>query len=376
MAAETTGQKTEKPTPKKLRDARKKGQIARSPDLVGWVALFVATFVIPSSMVVMADGLRQIMHDGLLAARTGDDGQVFSSAMPILGLVVRTLTPLFFVIVIVTIVGMVVQGGVTLSLHPLKPKFERISPKSGVKRLFSSQSLVDTGKAILRLVVLVVLVLNVTTAAVAGHLGGAATDLSSTLPLLGADVLTLVRLAAVAGIIVGLGDYAFQRHKTAKQLKMSKYEVKQEAKNTEGDASMKHRRRSMHSAMNRNQMLAAVPDASVVLVNPTHVAVAITYHDGGVPTVVAKGGDELALRIRERATESDVPILEVRPLARLLHDTVDVGSEIPANLYEAIATVIAFVMRTPASAMRGSIRRVSVPARAMRAAQREAAEAS
>jgi flagellar biosynthetic protein FlhB len=142
---------------------------------------------------------------------------------------------------------------------------------------------------------------------------------------------------------------------------MTKDEVKRENRNTDGDPLIRGRRRSMHAKISQNQMLSAVSEASVVVVNPTHVAVALSYKAGGVPTVVAKGGDGLAARIRERAFQSDVPVVEARPLARILHDSIDVGSEVPAHLYEAVAIVIAFVMRSPKSTVEGMIRRVTVP---------------
>ncbi|MGH1504204.1 MAG: EscU/YscU/HrcU family type III secretion system export apparatus switch protein [Acidimicrobiales bacterium] len=366
MAKNDTGDKTEKPTPKKLREARKKGQIPRSPDLVGWVVLFVSSFVLPSAVTSTARALSTLTTDGLAAAAAGDDGRVMSLGAEIPALAGLAMAPLLAVAFMVTALGMVVQGGVALSLDPLKPKAERISPKAGIKRLFSSQSLVDTGKAVARLVVLGALVANVITGAITAYLGSASTDLGVIGPLLAADVLLLVRLAAIAGIVVGFGDYAFQRHKINKQLKMSKHEVKQETKNSEGDAMVRQRRRAMHAQLNRNQMLAAVPDASVVVVNPTHVAVALKYESGGVPRVVAKGGDDLAMRIRERAFGAGVPVVEVRPLARVLFDVVDIGSEVPARLYEAVAIVIAFVMRTPSSTVGGAIRRVNVPGRLVR----------
>ena len=361
MANDKTAQRSEKPTPKRLREARRKGQIPRSSDLVGWLTLLVASFLLPLLLSTvrnsMADYFRvvqQAIGAGELEVAMGEAGGLAQA----IGLI---FVPFLLFVAVVTAGGMAVQGGITLSAEPLRPKLERISLKAGVKRLVSAQSAVDTAKAVIRLVILVVLVFEVMMGQINGYLGGTNRALGPTGLEIGASLLLLVRLGAIAGIVVGLGDYVFQRYKVGKQLKMTKDEVKRENRNTEGDPLVRGRRRAQHAKVSQNQMLAAVGDASVVMVNPTHVAVALAYKPGGVPTVVAKGGDALAARIRERATAADIPIVEVRPLARLLHDLIDVGNEVPAHLYEAVAIVIAFVMKSPQTSLNGSVRRVSVP---------------
>lgn len=364
MANDST-QRSEKPTPKKLRDARRKGQIPRSPDLVGWFVVLVSTFVLPTIM----SGLRSTMADYFAAVRlaiVADDlSLAMAEANSLAGNVLVIFLPFLVVIAVVTAGGLMIQGGVTLTAEPLRPKLERISPKAGFKRLVSPQSAVDTGKAVFRLVVLTVLVAQITTDQVNSLLVGTSRALEPAGVELGAGLLLLVRLAAIVGLVVGFADYAFQRYKVGKQLRMSKHEVKQESRNTDGDPMTRNRRRAMHAKVSSNQMLAAVGDASVVVVNPTHVAVALSYATGGVPTVVAKGGDDLAARIRERAFDAGVPVVEARPLARVLHDSIDVGTEVPADLYEAVAIVIAFVMRAPKVSLDRMVRRVSVPRSAM-----------
>ncbi len=361
MAQQPTGQKSEKPTAKRLKEARRRGQIPRSPDLVGWTSLFVASFVLPAVL----GGLQGKMSDYFAEIQDLVAAGEFQAAMartadliPGIGVV---FLPFLLLMMIATAVGLAVQGGVTVTAEPLRPKLERISPKAGLKRLVSAQSAVDTGKAIFRLAVLVVIVLQVMTGQIAAYLGGPARSLELTGLEIGASLLFLVRLAAIVGVVVGFGDYAFQRYKVGKQLKMTKDEVRRENKNTEGDPMTRGRRRALHQKVSQNQMLSAVNEASVVVVNPTHVAVALSYRAGGVPTVVAKGGDALAAKIRERAFQYDVPVVEVRPLARILHDMTEIGDEVPAHLYEAVAIVIAFVMRSPQAALSGAIRRVSIP---------------
>ncbi len=369
MAEKNSGQRTEKPTPKRLREARRKGQIPRSPDLVGWIALLVASYLFPLLIGLLQDRFVGYFR---LATRAVTAGQ-FDVAMQAGRDLVDGVALVFFaflgLIMLVTIVAMAVQGGVTVSGEPLKPKWERISPKAGLKRLVSAQSAIDTAKAVIRLVALAILMWQIMAGEVLRFLSGTA---RSPIPAgieLGAAILLLVRLAALLGIVVGLGDYAFQRWKVGKQLKMTKEEVKRENKNTEGDPLLRGRRRQMHARVSRNKMLAAVGDASVVVVNPTHISVALSYASGAVPTVVAKGEDELALRIREKAFEAGVPVVECRPLARLLNEVIEIGEEVPAHLYEAVAIVIAFVMRLPPTAVSGTVRQVTVPLSKLRPAR-------
>ncbi len=365
MAAKESAERSEKPTPKRLREGRQRGQIPRSPDLVGWLSLLIASFVLPA----LARGLHSRMATYLdrsteMAAR-GDLAGAMGMSVGLAATVNWAVLAFMLVLFVSSGIGMAVQGGVTLTAKPLRPKLERISPKSGVKRLVSAQSLVDTGKAVFRLVIMALLVFQIGLGTIEGLLQGQSLALEPAGAQLGDAILLILRLVALLGVAVGLADYAFQRRKIGKQLKMSKHEVKQENRNTEGDPTTKSRRRNMHANVSRNQMLSAVDDASVVVVNPTHVAVALSYSAGEVPTVVAKGGDELALRIRERAFSASVPVVEARPLARVLHDQLDIGSEVPAHLYEAVAIVIAFVMRTPDTVFDAAIRRVSIPASKM-----------
>ncbi|MGF1597513.1 MAG: flagellar biosynthesis protein FlhB [Acidimicrobiales bacterium] len=358
-------QRTEDPTPKRLRDARRRGQIPRSADLVGWVSVLVASYILPSLTGSVGEVLTRYVSDSVQALSSDTPEVGFEVAAGLFDDLAVATAPFFVVMMVIAAGGMAVQGGVTLSTEPLRPKLERISLAKGIKRLVSPQSAVDTAKAIVRLVVLAALVSGIATELIVSYLGSGDRDLVASGRDLAAGLLLLVRLAALAGIVVGLADYAWQRRRVSKQLKMTKQEVKQEHRSTDGDPMIRSRRRSLHARLSRNQMLAAVGEASVVVVNPTHVAVALTYSAGTIPTVVAKGGDELARRIRERAFESDVPVVEARPLARILHDTIDVGAEVPAPLYEAVAVVIAFVMRQPRSSVDRVVRTVNVPRSAL-----------
>ncbi len=359
--ADDNGQKTEKPTPKRLAEARRQGQIPRSPDLTGWLVVLVSTWLLPSLVGRLARELRTYMADMAAAVEAHETEAFMMGTGRLIPRLVVAMAPYLALVMVITAVSLAAQGGVTLTGEAMKPKLERLSLRQGVKRLVSTQSAVDTAKAAVRLTVLAALVANASRGLIADYLNGTPRDLSAVGPHLAASLLLIMRAAAFAGVVVGLADYIYQRRKISKRLMMSKEEIKQEARSTEGDPMIKSRRRAIHARLSRNQMLAAVSDASVVVVNPTHVAVALAYAPGRVPRVVAKGGDLLAERIRERAFEAGVPVVEVRPLARVLFDTLDVGAEIPAAMYEAVAIVIAFVMRTPRNRFGRSIRRVNVP---------------
>lgn len=359
--ADDNGQKTEKPTPKRLAEARRQGQIPRSPDLTGWLVVLASTWLLPALVGRLARELRTYMADMAAAVEAHETEAFMMGTGRLVPRLVVAMAPYLALVMVITAVSLAAQGGVTLTGEAMKPKLERLSLRQGVKRLVSTQSAVDTVKAVVRLAVLAALVANASRGLIADYLSGTPRDLSAVGPHLAASLLLVMRAAAFAGVVVGLADYIYQRRKISKRLMMSKEEIKQEARSTEGDPMIKSRRRAIHARLSRNQMLAAVSDASVVVVNPTHVAVALAYAPGRVPTVVAKGGDLLAERIRERAFEAGVPVVEVRPLARVLFDTLDVGAEIPAAMYEAVAIVIAFVMRTPRNRFGRSIRRVNVP---------------
>lgn len=348
--ASDSGQKSEKPTPKKLKDARKKGQIPRSVDLVQWLTLLAASFLLPAVLGNIiygtADGLDRMVR----IAAEGETGPALAAAASTSGAAAIGMIPLFGFVVVAAIVGMAAQGGLVLTGHPLKPKFERISPKAGFKRIFSMQSVFETAKAVARLAVLAALVGTTIFAAARDHILASGLQLRSSSDMLIGQVLLLLRIAALIGSVIGLADYGFQRWQSMKKLKMSKHEVKEESKSSDGDPATRQRRRSAHAKLTRNQMLTAVKDATVVVVNPTHYAVALRYDsNGGAPVVVAKGTEELAWRIRERARFGEVPIVESPPLARALHASADVGTAIPEEFFEAVAIVLAFVMRPRAN---------------------------
>lgn len=368
--AEDQGSKTEKATPRRRREARTEGQIPRSVDVVQWSVLVAATFFAPPLLSRWLTTL-QVRSRSAIALSAGRELE------PVLGLLwglvfdmAVVLIALMMAVMVMTLAGLALQGGVILSGRSLKPKLQRLSPLAGFKRLVSPDSLVDTAKSLLRLAMLAVVVSLVVPSVARDHLSGGRIGASEGAVLAAADVVLLLRLLAVAGLLVGLADIGFQRWRTERKLRMTKHEVKQEMRSSEGNPEVRARRRQLHQRMTRNQMLSAVKDSSVVVVNPIHVAVALKYGDGlAAPKVVAKGVDDVAERIRLRAIEAEVPMVESRALAWLLHDTTDIGRDVPVELYHAVALVLAFVLRSRPSALAGTIRRINVPPSALEPAR-------
>ena len=343
--------KTEAPTPKKKQEAKKKGTVAKSVDLGPWLTLLIATYLLPwligSVGGAVADALSAL---GDLAAEpdVGDALRLLSAAMRAGFFAVM---PFMAVIALVTVLSQMAQTGLVLSLHPLKPDFKRLNPIAGVKRLFSPKSLWETAKQVVKALLVAWIAWPHIIAIHDLLVGHGRVPLLPGLSATAAEIMAMTRGVSWAVVGVGLFDYAFQRRNTLLDLKMTKQEVRDEMRSSEGDPQVKQRIRSLQMAMTRSRMMAAVPGASVVVTNPTHIAVALVYDPaaGGAPRVVAIGVDAIAKRIRETAAEAKVPIVEAKPLARALWRACEVGDEIPVTLYEAVAKVLAFVRRLRSS---------------------------
>ncbi|HEX7314746.1 MAG TPA: flagellar biosynthesis protein FlhB [Pyrinomonadaceae bacterium] len=343
------GEKTEQPTDKRLRDARRKGQVAKSQDLSSALLLIVAVSAlwIASGYVGgwVADAMRaQIQYAGSFGGeldQTAALGALFAG-VKMMGLV---LGPLFGALVVFAVVANYFQIGSVFSAEPLKPKLEKLNPVEGLKqKFFKSRPYIELGKTVVKIVITVGVVGTV--------LWGARLDIARlTSQPVGAASSYLVSLVFEIGLKVGLaflvlgaGDYFLQKYLHRKELRMTKHEVKEEYKETEGNPLYRSRRRQMHREILMQSVLAAVRQANVVVVNPTHVAVALSYDREAMsaPTVVAKGAELIAARIREIAKESDVPIMRDVPLARALYE-LEVDEEVPEELYEAVAVVLKWV---------------------------------
>ena len=355
-------ERTEAPTPRRKREARHEGRIARSPDVASWLGVLVASFVLPSMLGRISDSVA----DALRSLRCLPASPEPSDALRAFGAAFRSAMfatlPLLAVVSATALVATAAQVGFVFTAKPLKPKFNRLNPTAGFRQLLSVTSLWDTGKSLLRIVVLAL----VTVPAVGGTarmlLARGTMDLSDGLSLLASRSLTLVRTAAALALVLAAADYVFQRRRIGGQLRMTKQEIKQEHRNAEGDPHVKARLRSLRRRFSQNRMIAGASGADVVLVNPTHVAVAVKYDRAvGVPTVVARGSGALAARIREIAREGSVPIVEEKPLARALYHACDAGDAIPRELFEAVAHVLAFVYSLGARSFGTDVLRLPQP---------------
>jgi flagellar biosynthesis protein FlhB len=350
MADETDqSQKTEDPTAKRLEEAHRKGQVAKSDEVGHWFVLSGATLVV----LIFAGGLARDVAAALLPFLERPHGMP-AEALDLrrdfgavgLALLKAAAAPMALLFCAAAL-GPFVQHRPVLSAERLKPDFARLSPLKGLKRMFGPQSWLILAKAVLKIALV----------------GGAALlavwpelrriELLTTVDLLGLlDVLSRVVLLLAAGALamlaaIAVGDLFYQKWDFLKNQRMSKQEVKEEHKQTEGDPQVKARIRQLRMERSRKRMMAAVPTASVVVTNPTHFAVALRYEQAAMaaPKVVAKGMDLLALRIRELAAEHGVPVVENPPLARALHAGVELDREIPPEFYKAVAEIIGYVMR-------------------------------
>jgi flagellar biosynthetic protein FlhB len=348
--ASSGGDKTEKATPKKKEEARKKGQVARSQDLGGAVGLLASLLALsafgPASWSHMKDAMLRCLT--LIATPEvvdhGGIGRVLGATMLDAAL---AAAPIALVCMLAGFVTGVLQVGWKPSAHALKPDPKRINPLSGFKNLFGMHFLFESVKTVVKFAV----VGGIGSVVLFGQLDelGALVGLSpqELLQRGSATVLTIAQRAGMAYLVIAAIDYAWQRYRHEKQLKMDKEEVKQEFKQQTVSPEVRGaiRRRQMQVA--RARMMADVPGADVVVTNPTHFAVALRYSaDAPAPIVVAKGQDIVAARIRAIAAEHGVPVIPDPPLARSLHASVEIGTEIPEELFGAVAQVLAFVYRT------------------------------
>ena len=341
-------EKTEDPSEKKLKDAFEKGNVVKSQEVNSWFMLTAATLVVLIFSGGMSVDLSQTLKGYLENAHSysmeGSGGGLFLYS--VMWSVFATLSLPFLVFIIAALAGNVVQHGLLFQTETMTPKLSKISPLAGFKRLLSMTSLVNFLKSLAKLSIVTVLIVLVMWPSQDSLEVMVSMDLSALLPHV--KVLSLKILGAVVALyaVVAIADYAYQRQQWWNKLKMTMQEVKDEYKQQEGDPIVKAKIRQIRMERGRKRMMAAVPEASVVITNPTHYAVALKYDKTmPAPICVAKGVDALALKIREIADEHDIPRVENRPLARALHGVVEVDEEIPPEHYKAVAEVIGFVMR-------------------------------
>jgi flagellar biosynthetic protein FlhB len=335
--------KTEKPTPRRLRKARQEGQFPRTPDAATWLAVIAAAAMLPRTAQLLTDDVRT----GFLRLETVSTDPSPARALQALGSVpgdvLLTAAPVTVAALVAAVLATAAQG-----VHPttktLVPKFRRLSPKQGLKRMFGVRSAWEALKSLAKVLVIGLVVYTMARGLVPTLFAGSL-PLGVVVDRTRSGLQTMLWSVALAGLVMAGADYAFQRRTVMKQLRMTPREIRDEAKQTEGDPQLRGAIRSRQMAISRNRMLSQVARSDVVLVNPTHYAVALKYEPAkGAPRVVAKGVDDLALKIRRIAHENRVPVVEDKPLARTLYRICDLDDEIPVELYLAVARILAFVM--------------------------------
>ncbi|MCK5227322.1 MAG: flagellar biosynthesis protein FlhB [Desulfobulbaceae bacterium] len=348
MAEESSGQeKTEEPTSRRLAEARKKGDVAKSMEVPSAAVLLAALITIYALSGYMVENCSTLMRHYLGNLHTVEiipdnmvmmvrEGMFFS---------MKLVGPVMAVVILVALLANYAQVGVLFSTEKLAPKLSKIDPIQGVAKMFSMQTLANTVKSIAKVMII-------------GYV--AYSEVLDVLPeipplmdqspgqimtFIGRVSFWIFLKSVLVIVILAAFDYVFQKWQFMKKMKMTKQEVKEEAKQTEGDPQVKGRIRAIQMEMARRRMMEEVPSADVVITNPTRLSIALKYDSASMtsPTIVAKGAGVIAQRIREIAMEHNVPLVEDKPLAQALYKTVEVGETVPENLYQAVAEVLAYV---------------------------------
>lgn len=351
MADQNSDQeKTEKATPKKRSDARKKGQVAKSQELASVAVLLACLVVFYFGSYDMVEKMLDIMR-GLFVESAEFDINCNNIQHLLIGFANKIFILLFPLLLAVFSMALLVnffQVGFVLSAESIQPKLSKIDPIAGFQRLFSIRSLVELVKNVFKILIIAFLVYMTIKGEIRNFIPLSDQSIGEILVYIGKLSFKIVFRTCLLLIILAIFDYLYQRWEFEKNLKMSKQEVKDELKQAEGDPIIKARIKRLQREAAKKRMMASIPKADVVITNPTHLAVAIHYDQSkmSAPKLVAKGKGYVAEKIKKIATENNVPIVENRALAQILYKIVNVDEAIPTNLYKAVAEVLAFVYNT------------------------------
>lgn len=348
-----TNERTEQPTERRKEESRKKGQVPRSKELNTMLSLLLAG----AGLLALGGGLSVRLGDAMREAFVFSRSEAYDKThlfvqfgeMALSCLI--ALVPFFAVMVIGAFIGPLAMGGWSFSMQAMAFKLEKVSPLSGMKRIFSAKSLVELLKALVKFLVLIFATIILFRVEITDLLGlGSLTPVAAFQSAASLLIWCLILLACVMLLIVAV-DVPFELWNHNRQLKMTRQEVRDEMKETEGRPEIKGRIRQLQREASQRRMMDAVPEADVVITNPTHYAVALKYDDspGNAPKVIAKGKDLVAANIRGIATKHNIVLFEAPPLARALYRNTEIGDEIPQNLYIAVARVLAYVFQLRAS---------------------------
>ena len=342
-------QKTEEPTHKRLEDAHRKGQVANSREVNHWFMILAATVMMMALLPAAARDFRGVMlrfveQPHAIPADFGNLQAVMSETLASLGLM---LLPIMLLLVVAALGAGLLQSGVVFATEQIKPQFDRISLGSGIKRLFSVKALGEFAKGIAKLTIVGAVALAIVWPELRGLERLPSVDVQDSTALMWRLCIRLMIGVLAIVTLIAAGDFLFQKLQYLRQMRMSRQDIRDELKQSEGDPTVRARLRQIRRERAQRRMMAAVPQASVVVTNPTHYAVALKYELDAMaaPTVVAKGADHVAQKIREIAEENDVPVMQNPPLARALYAGVEIGDEIPVEHYKAVAEIIGYVLR-------------------------------
>ena len=335
-------ERTEKATEKRAKEVRRKGELSSSKDLGAWLSIGAAAASMPALIQAVqsnAQGQVALVSQVIKDPTQERAVQALNAGF---GGILGALAPLFVAVVVSVVAGAALQGG--LHFKAFSVSFKNFDALAGLKRMFGTHALWEGAKALLKTLVVGLVLLTVIQSVIPQLVGSGFLPLDQVVAIAQSSVTVLIETAVAAGLAVAAADIFVVMRRNMKRMRMTKREIKDENKSSEGDPLVKGQRRARAFAMSRARMMDAVRTADVIVLNPTHIAVALKYEAGkSAPRVVAKGADEVAARIREKATEHRIPMVHDIPLARTLHKTCEIGDEIPNELYGAVAQVLAFV---------------------------------
>lgn len=341
--------KTEEPTPKKKKDARKQGNIAKSAEVnkaMTFIAILVVIYMMSGSIISELQGFIVNILSGDFSM-TMNDNTIRILMFKVMMSFMKIVLPISLIIMVFGILGSLIQTGLFFSMESLKPKFSKLNPLTGLKNMFSMKAIVNLIKSMVVICIMIYLGYSF----MSKNFEGIIKSGDIYLPYLFNIVLDLIKSIltsiTLAVAVVAALDYGYEKFSHKKGLKMTKQEVKEEYKQMEGDPHIKGKIKQKQRQMANQRMMQAVPSSTVIVTNPTHISIAIRYEQGKdtTPIVVAKGADEVAFRIREIAKSHDIPIIENVPLARLIYKEVDIDQEIPEEMYKAVAEVLVAVYK-------------------------------
>ena len=341
------GEKTEEPTAKKRADARKKGQVGRSQELNTAFVLLVGFFTLKllwDSIYLSIASYTTYVFTNL--NQSVDTENIIHIFIGIIVVLAKTTFPVMFAIMLIGLAINFFQVGLTFNTESIEFKLDKLNPINGFGRIFSKRSLVELAKSFFKILVIGFFLYRFIHEQILAMPQFMFFDLTTSLALVAEIIFQMAFIVIGVIMIMALMDYGYQKWQTTQDLKMTKQEVKDEMKQSEGDPQIKGKIRQKQRQMAMARMMKEVPKADVIVTNPTHYAIALSYQQGmSAPLVVAKGQDLVAQRIKEIAREARVPIIENKPLARAIYAAVQIGDAIPQELYQAVAEVLAYVYR-------------------------------